>query len=86
MSCRLPGRERGPEMALRDLILRLLPTRWGAAAVASSREWRVEFSGCPHHSTIWDIGGLRWKARGAFTTVAWCPTCGKMSKARVSRP
>ena len=73
-------------MALRDVILALLPTRWGEAAIASSKEWRVDFKGCPHHSTIWNIGGLRWKARGSFTTVARCPTCGKVSKAQVSRP
>ena len=73
-------------MALRDVILAILPVRWGEAAIASSKAWRVAFAGCPHESTIWDIGGLRWKARGAFTTLARCPTCGKVSKARVSRP
>ena len=65
-------------MALRDLILAILPASWGKAAIVSSKEWRVDFAGCPHHSTIWDIGGLKWKARGAFTTVARCPTCGKV--------
>jgi len=77
---------RGIGKALRHMILRLLPARWGGAAVASSKEWRVEFSGCPHHSTIWDIGGLRWMASGSFGTSALCPTCGKVSNARVSRP
>ena len=73
-------------MALRDVILAVMPARWGAAAVASSKEWRVEFKGCPHQSTIWDIGGLRWKAAGSFTTRARCPTCGKVSWAKSSRP
>jgi hypothetical protein len=73
-------------MALRDVILRFMPASWRADAMAQTKAWRVQFSGCPHESNLWDVGGLRWKASGSFTTRARCPVCGSVSSAKVARP
>lgn len=35
---------------------------------------------CGRESSIWDIGGIRYKATGNPKTLIKCPHCGKVSK------
>ena len=49
---------------------------------AESREWRVVCA-CGHDPSIWDIGGIRYKATGKPRTLMKCPTCGKRTWHRV---
>ncbi|HMO08866.1 MAG TPA: hypothetical protein PKD10_14655 [Paracoccaceae bacterium] len=70
---------------LRDLILRLMPARWGAEAEASSRGWGMTCPSCHRRTSIWDLGGLRWKAAGRPLRAFRCPHCGTVTAAPVLR-
>lgn len=72
-------------MATRDLILRLMPARWRAAAEAESRQWHTECAACGHASTIWDMGGLRWKAKAEVDKAMLCPACGRLGAHRLKK-
>lgn len=54
----------------------LLPEQTAAAMEAESREWRVVCA-CGHDRSIWDLGGIRYKATGNPRTLLKCPACGK---------
>ena len=64
------------------LAKKLLPARTAAAMEAESREWRV-LCACGHDRSIWDIGGIRYKAAGNPRTLMKCPACGKRTWHRV---
>lgn len=72
-------------MAVRDLILCLMPARWRDAAIAESREWHMVCTACGHAVSVWDAGGLRWLAAGRPLTRALCPGCRKVTVARQER-
>ncbi|HEY8600893.1 MAG TPA: phage terminase large subunit family protein [Thermomicrobiales bacterium] len=49
--------------------------RVSAAMEAESREWLVRCPACGHEQSIWDLGGVRYKARGTKKTFLRCPNC-----------
>lgn len=51
-----------------------------------SRDWLVE-GACGFRSNVWDIGGIRYKAKGVGRRI-WgrCPQCGKHHWFRIYRP
>lgn len=69
----------------RALILRLLPTM-AARLEEESRQWMVQCPGCKREISVWDAGGIRYKARGAARRLGECSTCGKMRLLRIYRP
>jgi predicted RNA-binding Zn-ribbon protein involved in translation (DUF1610 family) len=73
-------------MALRDVILRLMPRGMRERAIQESKEWFVICPSCGHARSYWEIGGLRYKAssRGKRTGHT-CSQCGKWSMHRVER-
>jgi hypothetical protein len=56
-------------------LVRKLPKAWADDIEADSRKWMVRCS-CGHEVSIWDIGGVRYKAHGNPKTVRQCPSCG----------
>jgi len=57
-------------------------TRWvdaetAAAMEANSRAWLVQCPSCGHERSIWEIGGIRYKAAGQPRMRLRCPSCGK---------
>ncbi|QYK40765.1 MAG: hypothetical protein KF887_15345 [Paracoccaceae bacterium] len=70
---------------IRDLILRLMPASWRAAAEAESREWHMVCTRCGHAASIWDRGGLRFKAAGRPLARAHCAGCAQVTVARIER-
>ena len=56
----------------------ILPKRWAESMEASSRSWIVRCS-CGFAQSIWDMGGIRWKAAGQPKTYLKCPQCGQRS-------
>lgn len=59
-----------------------LITRWvgpetAAAMEAHSRAWLVRCPNCGHERSIWEIGGIRYKAVGSQRNLMRCPRCGK---------
>jgi uncharacterized Zn finger protein len=64
---------------LRDTILRLMPASWRDAAIAESRQWATSCRSCGAESTVWDLGGLRWTARGNKVLRMRCAGCGSFT-------
>jgi hypothetical protein len=59
--------------SLRDLVLSIMPARWREDAIAESREWQTTCRSCGALSNTYDLGALRWKARGNKVIRSRCP-------------
>jgi DNA-directed RNA polymerase subunit RPC12/RpoP len=70
-------------MSLRDLILGLMSPKMKADAEAESRTWVATCPRCLAESSVWDMGGVRYKAYGAKITLVRCTNCGKRSFMRL---
>lgn len=40
-----------------------------------SRAWMMRCEACGFEKSVWDFGGIRWKAAGAPRRRAWCENC-----------
>jgi hypothetical protein len=60
-----------------QLVGKLFPRSWAAAAEAESRTWMVRCRSCGFERSIWELGGVRWKGRGRSATWGRCAGCGK---------
>jgi hypothetical protein len=59
------------------MITRLVPASWAASMEAASRQWIVRCPSCGAEQSIWDLGGIRWKATGSKLIWTRCAACGK---------
>ncbi len=62
----------------------VLPQRLMAAIEADSRLWMVRCS-CGFARSVWEIGGIRYKAAGEPRWFRKCPQCGQRTWHKVSR-
>ncbi len=58
------------------LVLSLIPKSWGESIKAESRAWIMRCP-CGHEQSVWDAGGIRWKAAGRPQRLLQCPACGQ---------
>lgn len=58
---------------------RFVPRSWAASMEAESREWMVRCGACGYERSVWDLGGIRWKAAGTSKQYRRCPSCGQRS-------
>lgn len=72
-------------MRLRDLIFRFMSPTHRREAEADSRAWFMTCGKCGKVSSIWDIGGVRYKAVGRPRSWFWCPACNKGSWSTIQR-
>lgn len=70
---------------IQKLFVAVLPRRWAESMEAHSRSWMVRCGRCGFARSIWEIGGIRWKAVGDQRTFLKCPQCGRRSWHRVTR-
>lgn len=61
---------------LQRFILAFIPARHRAEAEAETRAWHYTCEACGHARSVWDLGGIRWKATGQSVTRTRCPACG----------
>jgi hypothetical protein len=66
--------------AIQKLMMKILPPKWAEAMEADSRRWMVRCDTCCSERSIWEIGGVRWKASGNSITVMRCPQCSKITR------
>lgn len=60
-------------------IMKALAPKWLADDMeADSRRWRIQCNTCGHDRSIWDIGGIRYKAVGKSRTIIRCPRCDRL--------
>lgn len=50
-----------------------------AAMETESRTWKVKCENCNHERSIWDMGGIRYKAAGNKKLFRHCHNCGQRS-------
>jgi hypothetical protein len=62
----------------------ILPRKWSESLKAESREWIV-FCPCGHSKSIWDMGGIRWKAKGERMVLMMCRQCRERTMHKISR-
>ena len=70
----------------RDIILALMPRGWRASAEAATRAWQVTCPSCGAADSLWNLGGLRWKASGSKSWLRRCGACGKTGWHTITRP
>lgn len=56
-----------------------------AAMEAHSRAWMVRCPNCRHSRSIWELGGIRYKAAGTARMRLHCPNCGQSGWHQVAR-
>lgn len=61
---------------LQELLATLLPDAWAASLESESRSWRMRCP-CGAETSIWDMGGVRWKGAGQPRRVGKCAACGR---------
>ncbi len=57
-------------------FLRILPRAWAVSMEAESRAWMARCETCGSERSVWDLGGIRWKAAGNPRRWLGCPSCG----------
>ena len=77
------GEER--RSAVQKLFTGLVSPATAAQMEADSRTWMVQCPVCGYERSIWDIGGIRYKAVGNQRNLMRCPNCGKRSWHKVYR-
>jgi DNA-directed RNA polymerase subunit RPC12/RpoP len=63
----------------------ILPKSWADEMEAESRQWVLQCSNCKHEVSVWDLGGIRWKAAGNPRRYVKCPNCGQSGWYGLSR-
>jgi phage FluMu protein Com len=72
-------------VSLRGFILRLMPPEKRMEAEAESKTWLATCPRCMAVNSIWDVGGMRYKAAGRPIKLVRCPNCGKISPHRFEK-
>lgn len=71
---------------IQRLCSAVLPGRWMESIRAESEAWRIRCTGCNQSRSIWDCGGIRWKAASAGKrTIVRCSQCGGLHAAAIER-
>jgi hypothetical protein len=60
---------------IQRIFAAVLPRRLAESMEADSRSWMVRCS-CGFARSIWELGGIRWKAAGQPRQYLSCPQCG----------
>ena len=71
--------------AIQKLFAAFLSPQAAADMESESRRWLVQCPSCGHARSIWELGGIRWKAAGNPRKYVVCPQCGKSGWHTVSK-
>src|SRR5690349_18913218 len=62
---------------IQNFFIKILPQRWAQDMEAQSRSWMLKCSNFGAERSVWETGGIRWKASGNPSRMMRCPNCGK---------
>ena len=62
---------------IQQFVTKLLPAKTAASIEAESRKWMVGCDNCGGERSVWELGGIRWKAAGKSHVRAKCVPCGQ---------
>jgi ribosomal protein S27E len=71
---------------IQNLLTSILPRRWAEEMEAESRTWMLRCKDCDSERSVWEAGGVRWKAAGRPSRLVHCPRCGRITWHTVYRP
>lgn len=61
---------------IQKLVTTLLPASWSRAIRHESQRWLLRCPSCNTVRSVWEIGGIRFKATSTGKRVrVWCPHC-----------
>ncbi len=63
--------------SLQKLVVAVLPRKWAASIESESRTWMERSSSCEMERSLWEAGGIRWKAAGTERRYLYCPKCAR---------
>lgn len=66
-----------PMSGMQRFFTRFVDAETAAAMEAHSRAWLVECAHCGFTRSIWELGGIRYKATGNPRMLGSCPQCGQ---------
>ena len=71
---------------IQKLFAAIFPGPMADAMKAESKAWKIRCCTCGAEKSVWDAGGIRYKARstGKYTMIR-CPKCGCLRRAEVYR-
>jgi hypothetical protein len=71
---------------LQKFLLRMMPAKLRAAAIADTKQWRVRCLTCGFWRDLYSLGGIRYKAASkGKRTLCRCPVCRKLRASAVER-
>jgi hypothetical protein len=60
------------------LVMAIAPKSWGRAIREESERWLLRCPECRQARSVWEAGGIRFKALSVRRQVwAYCPQCGR---------
>ena len=69
----------------RKRLLAILPDKWAESIEAESRTWMMRCPNCEHEVSVWEAGGVRWKAAGRSKRLLRCQACDQVGMHLVYR-
>ncbi len=69
---------------LRKIFARLTPSLYRKIE-AESRTWMMQCQKCHHEISVWDYGGMRYKALGPVWRMGRCANCRRVGMLKVYR-
>jgi hypothetical protein len=70
---------------IQRIITSIVPKKWAESMEAESRSWMLRCTVCGFERSIWDIGGIRWKATPKSWLFAPCSQCGRLTRSDMYR-
>ncbi|MEZ5427263.1 MAG: hypothetical protein R2747_13420 [Pyrinomonadaceae bacterium] len=61
---------------VQKLFTAILPRAWTESMRAESLEWMIKCPDCGFERSVWEAGGVRWKAKGNPRRRMVCVQCG----------
>jgi hypothetical protein len=59
------------------LLMAIVPRRWADEIETESRSWMLHCNACGLERSVWETGGVRWKAAGRPSRLMHCRQCGQ---------
>ena len=68
-----------------QLLRAIVPRRLAEEIETESRSWMVRCNTCELECSVWEVGGVRWKAAGRPSRLVHCPRCGRAPRHTLHR-
>jgi hypothetical protein len=71
---------------IQRLFMAVLPQKWAQGLKRESQAWRIRCCDCGLSRSVWDAGGIRWKANSVGKrTIVRCSQCSGVRTAEIER-